>query len=453
MNKRRARDVALEVLIKVEREKSYSNIELNRLLSNSELSPVDVGLVTELVYGTLQRQGTLDWYLEPFVRKGLDTLDDWVRELLRMSVYQLKYLQKVPQGAAIHEAVDIAKERGHRAVSSFVNAVLRNVLRHADKRRIADIQDLVKQLALEYSHPEWLVKRWLNVWDEATVALICEANNRPPLHTIRVNPLKMSRAELKQKLQAEKREAIVRVSDVTTQGLIVERYGNVARSVSYRDGLCSIQDESSMLVGEALQPGPKSRVLDMCAAPGGKATHLAELMGGTGTVEAYDVHAHKVKLIRDQAERLHLPNVTAKQADARQLPDLVSVKYDHVLLDAPCSGLGVIRRKPEIRWRKSEHDIGSLVELQQQLLDAAAELVKPGGILVYSTCTLEPQENEQQVKQFLQRHPSYALDKTLSNLLPESVVSRTQLEPGMLRILPQHFHSDGFFISRMMRRQ
>lgn len=452
MNKRNARDVALEILIRVERKQSYSNIELNHVLRHVELSRVDVGLVTELVYGTLQRQGTLDWFLEPFVRKGLDKLDTWVRELLRMSVYQIKYLQKVPQGAAVHETVEIAKQRGHRGISAFVNAVLRNMLRRADERHIADVSNPVKRLALQSSHPEWLVKRWLQEWDERTVSEICEANNRPPLHTIRVNPLKMSREQLNEQLEAEKPDAAIYLSDVAGQGLIVEGYGNMANSIWYREGVCSIQDESSMLVGEVLQPIPGSCALDMCAAPGGKATHLAELMNGEGAVDAYDIHEHKVTLITEQARRLGLHNLTAKQADARQLPNRISAKYDYVLLDAPCSGFGVIRRKPEIKWRKSQSDIGSLVELQQQLLNAAAQLVKPGGVLVYSTCTLEPRENEKQMDWFLKQHPAYTPDHTLDQSLPERVISAAQLAPGMLRILPQHFNSDGFFISRMIRR-
>lgn len=453
MNKRNARDVSLEVLVRVESENSYSNIELNNVLRRSNLSQVDRGLVTELVYGTLQRRNTLDWMLAPFVPKGLDKLDVWVRELLRMSVYQFNYLGKIPDHAAVHEAVEIAKRRGHRGVSSFVNAVLRNVLRNPDRQPVSE-QGLIKRLSLAHSHPEWLVERWLKEWDEETVAAICEANSEPPSHTIRVNRLKTSRERLKERLEAEKPDANIRMSDFTAQGLVVDGFGNIGNSKWYRDGLCSIQDESSMLVAEVLQPSPGSRVLDMSAAPGGKATHLAELMDGRGSVEAYDIHEHKVNLIAKHAKRLGLHNVTARQADARQLPHLVSERFDYVLLDAPCSGFGVIRRKPEIKWRKSKRDIGSLVELQQQLLDAAAQLVKPGGVLVYSTCTLERRENEQQIERFLNHYPAYKPDeKTLAQSLPHQVVSKCQLTPGMLRILPQHFNSDGFFIARLMRKE
>lgn len=451
MNNRNARDVSLDVLIRVERRQSYSNIELNNVLRRSELSPVDRSLVTELVYGTLQRRNTLDWVLSPFVSKGLNKLEVWVRELLRMSVYQFKYLHKVPDRAAVHEAVEIAKRRGHRGVASFVNAVLRNVLRQPKRLQTVDETDPVRKLALEHSHPEWIVKRWLKVWDTETVAAICEANNGSPAHTIRVNTLKTSRDELKRQLEREQPKVKVRCSNVTAQGLIVDGFGNIADSSWYRDGLCSIQDESSMLVGEVLQPTPGSTLVDLCAAPGGKATHLAELMDDCGSLESYDIHTHKVKLIAEQAKRLGIHIVTAKQADARELPRLVRKQYDFVLLDAPCSGFGVIRRKPEIKWHKSAADIGTLVELQRELLDAAAQLVKPGGVFVYSTCTLEPRENEQQITWFLDRYPEFKPDQTLADVLPEHVTQKARLGTGMLRIFPQHFNSDGFFIARLKR--
>lgn len=453
MNRRYVRDVALEVLERVERKQSYSNIELNGVLRQTELSRKDVSLVTELVYGTLQRRNTLDWFLEPFIRKGLDRLDIWVRELLRMSVYQIKYLQKIPPGAAVNEAVEIAKRRGRRGVSNFVNAVLRNVLRHEEDRCISDVRHTATRISLKYSHPKWLVERWLQQWDENVVCHICEKNNRPPLSAIRVNKLKMSRTQLKQQLVKDQQGAAVRFSEVSPLGLVVTKYGNMADTTLYREGVFSIQDESSMLVGDVLDPTPGASVLDMCAAPGGKTTHLAELLNGEGSVDAYDIHEHKVDLINKQAKRLGLHNVKAEQMDARQLPQRITKVYDYVLLDAPCSGFGVIRRKPEIKWRKSLTDVGALVQLQRQLLTAASQLVKPGGVLVYSTCTLEQRENEKQVSWFLDRYPMYRLSKTWPPNVPADVVSKAQLAPGMLRIFPHYFNSDGFFIARMVRRR
>lgn len=451
MRKCRARDVALDVLIRVEKHQSYSNLELNRILRRSALTSLDRQLVTTLVYGTLQRRNTIDWILSPFVSKKLRNLDMWVRELLRMSVYQLTYLDKVPTRAAIHEAVEIAKRRGHRGVASFVNAVLRNVQRQGDRLHFTHHMDEVRRLSLEHSHPEWLIKRWLEAWDAETVASICQANNEPPSHTLRVNPMKISRQDLKAKLERDYPEAHIRYSDIAAQGLITQGLGNIGNSTWHENGWCSIQDESSMLVGDVLNPTPGASVIDLCAAPGGKATHLAELMHGRGTVHAFDIHEHKIHLIEAHAKRLGLHNITAKRTDARDLPRRLSKRFDYVLLDAPCSGLGVIRRKPEIKWRQSAQDIASLAELQRQLLVAAAQLVKPGGVFVYSTCTLEPQENEQQIAWFLERYPAFKLDAGLADELPKPVVEKNLIGTGQLRIFPQDFHSDGFFIARLQR--
>lgn len=452
MSKQQARDVSLDVLVRIERHKSYSNIELNHALARTALSRVDRGLVTELVYGTIQRRNTLDWILKPFVRTGLDRLDVWVRELLRMSVYQIQYLDKIPPRAAVHEAVEIAKRRGRRGVAGFVNAVLRNVLRQKDRLHTSGERDLVSRLALLHSHPEWLVKRWLRVWDPDVVAKVCEANNAAPKHTIRVNTLKTDRETLRKQLEAEEPAARIRLSPITSQGLITGGQGNLANRSAYRRGMYSIQDESSMLVGEVVQPAPGATVLDMCAAPGGKAAHLAELMENRGSVAAYDVHRHKVKLLDAEARRLGLHIIKAEHGDARELPCRAPALYDYVLLDAPCSGLGVIRRKPEIKWRQTERDITQLAELQRELLDAASQMVKPGGVLVYSTCTLEPKENELQIASFLKRHPQFKPDKAIGQQLPDHVITKAALAPGMLRILPHYFNSDGFFIARLTRR-
>lgn len=451
MNNWNVRDLCLNVLVRVEQKQSYSNLELNRAFQRSSLSHLDKKLATEIVYGTISRRNTLDYVLTFFVRKGLHKLDAWVRELLRMSVYQLVYLSSVPAHAVVHEAVEIAKRRGHRGHFSFVNAVLRSVLRQRERWDIPENIGREKRMALRHSHPEWLVRRWLSVWDEGTVSAICEANNTPPRHAIRVNPLKTSPEKLKTRIEKEIPHARVFYSDVSPDGLIVESAGNVADRIWYKDGLCTIQDESAMLVSYAVNPEPGANVLDMCAAPGGKATHMAELMGGRGVVEAYDLYEHRVQLIAKQAKRLNLPNVLPKQGDGRDLPERTDATFDYVLLDAPCSGFGVIRRKPEIKWRRTVKAVDQLVQLQAELLRSAARLVKPGGVLVYSTCTLESQENEEQIFRFLAEHPNYRLDEKLKDILPEGVVQKASIGRGMVRILPQYFHSDGFFISRLRR--
>ncbi|QKI83756.1 16S rRNA (cytosine(967)-C(5))-methyltransferase RsmB [Kroppenstedtia eburnea] len=445
-----ARNVALDVLIAVEERGAYSNLLLNDRLKRSSLSPRDRGLATELVYGTLQRKNTLDWILNKLVRKGIDTLDPWVRHLLRLGIYQLRYLDRVPSRAAVHETVEIAKARGHRGIPGLVNGVLRSYLRRSREWTLPDSPKSVTDLALVTSHPEWLVRRLVEVYGPETAHSVLKANNRPPGLSVRVNPLRGNRERVARLLQEEDPRLRIRLSPLSGQGLILTG-GNPASGRLFREGWFTVQDESSMLVAELLAPRPGERVLDGCAAPGGKTGHLAERMENRGTLLACDIHPHKVKLIENQVRRLGLSMVEVRQADLRELPGTGEARFDRVLLDAPCSGWGVIRRKPDIKWSKNLQEVDSLRQLQAELLEAAARLVTPGGTLVYSTCTLEPQENREQITAFLKNHPTFQADSTLFDTLPAPVREKALTGDGWVQILPHHFESDGFFIARMIK--
>ncbi|EGK13268.1 16S rRNA (cytosine(967)-C(5))-methyltransferase RsmB [Kroppenstedtia eburnea] len=445
-----ARNVALDVLIAVEERGAYSNLLLNDRLQRSSLSPRDRGLATELVYGTLQRKNTLDWILNKLVRKGIDTLDPWVRHLLRLGIYQLRYLDRVPSRAAVHETVEIAKARGHRGIPGLVNGVLRSYLRRGREWTLPDSPKSVTDLALVTSHPEWLVRRLVEVYGPETAHSVLKANNRPPGLSVRVNPLRGNRERVARLLQEEDPRLRIRLSPLSGQGLILTG-GNPASGRLFREGWFTVQDESSMLVAELLAPRPGERVLDGCAAPGGKTGHLAERMENRGTLLACDIHPHKVKLIENQVRRLGLSMVEVRQADLRELPGTGEARFDRVLLDAPCSGWGVIRRKPDIKWSKNLQEVDSLRQLQAELLEAAARLVTPGGTLVYSTCTLEPQENREQITAFLKKHPTFQADSTLFDTLPAPVREKALTGDGWVQILPHHFESDGFFIARMIK--
>lgn len=445
-----ARNVALDVLIAVEERGAYSNLLLNDRLKRSSLSPRDRGLATELVYGTLQRKNTLDWILNKLVRKGIDTLDPWVRHLLRLGIYQLRYLDRVPSRAAVHETVEIAKARGHRGIPGLVNGVLRSYLRRSREWTLPDSPKSVTDLALVTSHPEWLVRRLVEVYGPETAHSVLKANNRPPGLSVRVNPLRGNRERVARLLQEEDPRLRIRLSPLSGQGLILTG-GNPASGRLFREGWFTVQDESSMLVAELLAPRPGERVLDGCAAPGGKTGHLAERMENRGTLLACDIHPHKVKLIENQVRRLGLSMVEVRQADLRELPGTGEARFDRVLLDAPCSGWGVIRRKPDIKWSKNLQEVDSLRQLQAELLEAAARLVTPGGTLVYSTCTLEPQENREQITAFLKNHPTFQADSTLFDTLPAPVREKAFTGDGWVQILPHHFESDGFFIARMIK--
>lgn len=445
-----ARDIALEVLLRVDEFKSYSNLELKAVLDRANLSAADAGLVTELVYGTIQRRSTLDYVLAQFIKGkgGLAKLQPWVLQLLRMSLYQIRFLDRVPDRAAVHEAVEIAKRRGHQGISSLVNGVLRNVLRQPECWNVLPKGSLAARLAVELSHPEWLVARWLKQYGEETTRAICESNNQAPHASIRVNRLKMTRDELIHELVQHFPDA--QPSKVSNSGIVLDG-GYVAGTSWFREGDCTIQDESSMLVAPALQPQPGQRVLDACAAPGGKTTHIAELMGNKGEIVACDVHAHKQELIRQNARRLGIEIITPVVADAAALTVEEHGTFDRILLDAPCSGFGVIRRKPDLKWQKTANDVKQIAELQFELLDRVSRLLKPGGLLVYSTCTIEPQENQQIVEKFVATHPDFELDSSLADDLPEAVSALAD-QAGFIQILPHQFQSDGFFISRLKRK-
>lgn len=453
---RSPRELALDILVKVAKSGAYSNLQLNRTLQEANLQRADAGLVTELVYGTIQRQATLDYWLAQFVAKGLQKLEPWVHQLLRMSAYQLMYLDRIPSHAAVNEAVTLAKKRGHAGIASMVNGVLRNIDRNRERLKPSDIQasSPAAAIALRHSYPEWLVIRWIEAFGEDTAEAICAAGNEAPHASIRVNLLRSSREQLLGQL----REAGVTAepSTIAPAGIVVARGGNLTDMDGFRDGLWSIQDESSMLVAEAVAPKEGMKVLDCCAAPGGKSAHMAELMGGKGKVWASDLHAHKRELIVNLTERLKLRNVEAIIGDAMQLGERFAPgSMDVVLLDAPCSGFGVIRRKPEIKWTKTDGDIAEIAAIQRQLLNAVCDLVKPGGTLVYSTCTIEAQENEGQVARFLREHPEFELDGNWPTPIVKRLREANIIGPdfsGQVQLLPQHFGSDGFYIARMVRR-
>ncbi|TYA13120.1 16S rRNA (cytosine(967)-C(5))-methyltransferase RsmB [Paenibacillus faecis] len=445
-----SRDTALQVLTAVEQEGAYSNLLLNGAIQKSGLTGADVGLATELVYGTISRLNTIDYFLASFVTKGLAKLQPWVRNLLRLSFYQIYYLDRIPPHAAVNEAVNIAKRRGHQGISGMVNGVLRNVLRRKSELTLPKDLPPVERIALEHSHPEWLVARWMEQYGEAAAEAICRANNEAPAVSVRVNRARISREALLERMQEAGVEAVP--SGLSPDGILVRSGGNMALTPWYREGLLSVQDESSMLVGRTVRPEPGMSVLDCCAAPGGKTCHMAELMEGKGEVVSNDIHPHKAKLIEEHAQRLGLGNVRTVTGDAMKLADQFAPgSFDRLLLDAPCSGLGVIRRKPDLKWAKTPGDINEIAGVQRQLLDAVCGLVKPGGVLVYSTCTIEKAENEDMVRGFLDRHPEFVLDEEQPDGGRALAGAEARSSVG-LQILPQDAHSDGFYIARLVKR-
>lgn len=447
MAKHTLRETALDILLRIERDSGYSHLLMNQYIQSRQLSLKDIALLTEIVYGTVQRQLTLDYYLKAFIQKR-KKLDQWVNILLRMSVYQMVYLDRVPSYAIIDEAVQIAKHRGHKGIASFVNGVLRNMQRKGVPN-ITAIDDDMKRLSIETSHPIWLINRWVDHYGFERTKAMCYANLKEKPLSVRVQPLRITRTEVLDQFTDAGIEA--KPSLFSKQGIIVEK-GHLLDHKLFTEGYVTIQDQTSMLVSEMLNVSPGMNVLDACSAPGGKTTHIAELMNNSGFIYAHDLHKNKLKLIEAKASKLKLNNIYTKQSDARHLHTLYSNEtFDRILVDAPCSGLGVIRNKPDIKYNKHVKDIERLARIQLDILTAVAPLLKKGGQFVYSTCTVDPQENERVIERFLNKQQNFQVDAEFFQQLPTHLQSDVGITSYGLQIFPQTYNTDGFFLTRLKR--
>ncbi len=444
-----AREIALHILKAVESDGAYANLALNRALEEYRPTKLDRAFATELAYGTLRTLNTLDWITARYLKQPLGAQTVWIRNILRLGVYQLFYMDKVPPGAACNEAVELAKKFGTPGAARFVNGVLRNIARQKDQIVFPDLEeDPVDHISLKYSHPTWMVERWLTEFGpEGTIAL-CQANNTIPPNTIRTNTLKVDRNTLMHRLVQE--GLTVRRTEIAPDGLQIDGFLSIRSLSSFQEGLFQIQDESSMLVAHAVNPAPGARVLDVCSAPGGKTTHMAQLMQNEGVIKAMDIHPHKLDLVAENCRRLGITNVETMLLDARDLPGPFAGWADYVLVDAPCSGLGVLRRRPDARWRKEPGQITGLVRLQESILAGAAQCVRPGGVLVYGTCTITYEENLGQVQGFLAHHHDFVFED-LRPFLPAGLGAK-EMAQGYLEIYPHTHAMDGFFIARLRRK-
>ncbi|SHJ95956.1 16S rRNA (cytosine(967)-C(5))-methyltransferase RsmB [Desulforamulus aeronauticus] len=445
-----ARELALLVGKMVEEEGAYANLALNKVLEQYQPGKLDRAFATELVYGVLRNLNTLDWVLAHFLKQPLASQTVWIRNILRMGTYQIMFMPRVPDSAACNESVNLAKKFGHAGAAKFVNGVLRNVARQQNNLDYPNPQeDPVDHIALKYSHPTWLVERWLKEYGfDGTVAL-CQANNRPAPNTVRTNTLKISREELMDRLKEEGVEAWE--TQYVPEGLNLKNFLSYRSLTSFQEGLYQVQDESSMLVAHVLNPATGSRVLDVAAAPGGKTTHIAQLMRNSGEIVAFDIYNHKLDLIIDNCQRLGITSIRVEVADARDVHKEYQGWADYVLVDAPCSGLGVLRRRPDARWRKDPSQLPGIVRLQKEILQSAAKCLRPGGVLVYSTCTITHEENIGVVEDFLTEHPEFIMGD-LRQFLPPGLDQESTAEKGYLQLLPHVHGMDGFFIARLRKK-
>jgi 16S rRNA (cytosine967-C5)-methyltransferase len=446
--RRNVRQLASDILAKVDARKAYADILLDRALKAATLNERDRALLTELTYGTLRWRGNIDGQLSRYLRQPLAKTDPLIRNLLRVSIYQLRFLDKIPDHAAVNEAVELARNHSGGKSAGFVNAVLRNFLRGKDRViGLAPKDESVAGLAVTYSHPEWLVKRWIDEFGVEAAKTLMRANNQRATLVLRVNCLKCTREKLLDRfLEAGiKAEA----TQWSPQGISILSGPAVDTLPGFAEGYFQIQGEASQLVAYLLSPLPGERILDACAAPGGKSTHLGEFMKDEGELVAIDISARGIAKIRENAARLGLKSLRVLSADASaELADKVRGPYDRALVDAPCSGLGTLRGHPEIKWHRDENDIRRLSRLQSKILSRVAGYLKPGGVFVYATCTLSREENEEIVESFLAQHTEFELEDA-ARYLPEQATH--MVREKYFVALPHRDNTDGFFAARMRK--
>jgi 16S rRNA (cytosine967-C5)-methyltransferase len=452
------RMLAVRALRQIERSEVFADEILDRSFSAaSELRPLDRAFATELVLGVLRWRGRLDWILQQVLKAPQKKLNAQVHDILRLGVYQLFFMDRVPPSAAINESVRLAKSIfTDEKLFGFVNGVLRAVLRKKDDLPFPSPEkDPAAYLSQFLSHPRWLTARWLKEFGLGVAESICAANNRRPPWTLRVNTLKTTREDLVDKLA--KVGIHSRSTSFSPDGLIAERNPFLEGEELFQNGLFFLQDEASQIVPYLLQPRPNEMILDACAAPGGKGTHIAQIMGNKGKIFALDLQEKKNSLIRENAKRLGIKIIEGLSADARKaLPFPDRPSFDRILVDAPCTGFGTLHRNPEAKWRRKPEDIQRLRKLQHALLKNVSSYLKPGGVLVYSTCTLTQEENDQGVDDFVKRKPDFFIED-LRPILP-SFWRPLFDEKGYYRTYPRmlvqdaEYRMDGFFAARMRRK-
>lgn len=413
-----AREIAFSMLKDICLHNTYSNLLLRKELNKAKEQ--DKGLITQIVYGTLQNYRLCRYQWEDLVKK---LPSDDICVLLDMSIYQLFYMDKVPAYAIINEAVEITKKSIHPKMAKMVNAVLHQAERRKEREVIGNE---VKMLAIKTSHPEWIVSMWKAQYGMDVAEKICYANMETKPNAARVNTWKTS----KEKLLAQ--DERFHEGYMSKDALLYD--GSIAETSSYEQGLISIQDEASQLIARIVDSQPDEEILDVCSAPGTKANHMAELMQNKGHIVCGDLHPHRVELIREGAKRLGITIMEPMVMDATELAEIKGQMFDRVLCDVPCSGYGVLARKSDIKYHMKSEDMDTLIPIQKKILSKSAEHVKPNGILVYSTCTLNKKENEKQIQAFLKEHDDFML-----------VEERT--------IFPFEAHSDGFYMAKLQRKQ
>lgn len=455
MTSKNSRQIALEALRLIQRRNAYADVALDCTLARARqddtvLPESDRRLITELVYGCTRRQKTLEAVLQNFLQKPIAKLPPDLLIILQIGVYQLFFLDRIKPSAIVHTTVELVKENNLKGLSGFTNGVMRSILRAKEKE---DILANITDPASFYSFPEWLIELWQKEFGQAAIANICNWFNQTPHLDLRVNLLHTTRDQV----LAAFAEAEIDAQPIPhlPEGIrVAQGAGDVSKLPKFKEGWWSVQDASAQLVTYLLDPQPSETIIDACAAPGGKTTHISDRLKNTGKVYALDRLANRLKKVEQNIARLGITNVQTLEIDCREfdadkvLEGLPNHKCDRVLLDVPCSGLGTLHRHADARWRQTPEEPYKLAKTQVEILERATQWVKPEGVIVYSTCTLHPAENEEVITQFLENHPDWQIVPPDANNPAAYFVS----DQGWVKVLPHEHDMDGFFMAKLQTR-
>ena len=440
----KVRELALKVLYKIDKEEAYSNIALNEILNanREKLKPQDIGLISEITYGVTTWKLTLDVIIEKHSKIKMKKISPWVINILRMGIYQILFLDKIPQSAAVNESVNLAKRYGHKSSANFVNAILRKVSM-VDYAELFKIENPIEKISKTTSMPTWIIEKLLedrgyNITKEdktknekklAEVRKICGSLVQRPNITIRRNNLKINKEQFEKNLKEEK----INFTNIKENPdfYILEKVKNIENIDMFKNGYFTVQDLSAGMAAYMLEPKENDYILDACSAPGGKTTYLAELMGNKGEILAWDLYQSRTNLIEENAKRLGIEIIKTEQNDATKYKNEYEEKFDKILLDVPCMGIGVIKRKPDIKWHRKPEDLKVISKIQYQILENCSKYLKKGGTLIYSTCSIFKEENHDIVQKFLKKNSSYECKEF-------------EIEPTEKQ--------DGFYIAKMQKK-
>ena len=442
------RELVLGILLEVTRDGEHSHIALRNVLNKYQyLDKKERAFITRVTEGTLERMIELDYIINQFSKVKVNKMKPVIRNIIRSAVYQMKYMDSVPNSAACNEAVKLAVKKGFVNLKGFVNGLLRNIERNLNQISYPDENEVKQYFSVKYSMPLWILRQWLSVYDKKTVECMLEDFLKEKDTTIRCNQNEMSKEEIRSQLEHE--GVHVEEHPYLPYALKISSYNYLGELDTFQKGAFSVQDISSMLVAHLADPKEGDEIIDVCAAPGGKSLHMAEILNGTGHVEARDLTDYKVGLIEENINRSGMKNISAVRQDAT-LPDEKSYeKADIVIADLPCSGLGVLGKKTDLKYKMTEETQKELVILQRKMLSVVKEYVKPDGILIYSTCTIHEEENMGNVHWFLEQNKEFEL-VPVQELLCDELKSAV-MEEGCIQLLPGVHDSDGFFIAKFRK--